>query len=1343
MATILVTHPHHHLHHFQSFNHQDEQYDDLGSYESLLELQNVPKGIPDHELSKLQRKVYSDNGKASTSIRERYSAKYQTPTADLFNIDSSYLPSYSTHFYGPDNPPPAVTSDEDEETDDYLDDDDEDEEEIMAYAQKHSKSNLEQYEAIDRELEELNKLTSRLSMVPATAPKTPSASSLSLRKSKPLAMQNEDLDDLQLLIQSLTNFEPPSNSPQLKATVSTPPITMPAVVLPSQLIFAKTPTSQQTPPQQQPAALQDILGNKPKPIVAEVVNNDDDQPEISDNDDIEESSGSSLEEMERRSSSHSDAEESADLISDTTSTASGTARPLLDIGLEYKYRLLIEQNPKDYATMIKWGNLIFKKIKELLGGKDVDICLLDWNEDVVPMPQSQSSQTPPSTPFTESLQSFLLKEPLFDACSKYQHALQISSGGYNNSTNISLSSLLTFNITQRTTPPPSPQPAPAKPANASPTNGRTPSQTISQNLSASSKTNGTTVAPKDYNYNNTMQRMLRSVSLPPAPPPPPIEDPSSPWSDPVLWMRWGDCLFLLCTYLELPMYKATCEKYHKSILLLQKMNTKTSNKLLAIALRKWGIALSRYSRRMKCQFLMSEWSNEENIQVEELWKILHTQSIQSLTYSSHIYPSAVTTYHLSTAYLRYVVTLNQFGGPRGAIYGLVANATELYLRCLEVNTPVPAEEQLTTLQRARAIENWIRALDLQLTVKLMDDESIEKEEDDLHAVDEYLTNFSRLILSGVTPSLEGIVSLCLNSRQAIQYKALNSLSVLCRSAELNGSTMLEDLKEHLSKVESFVFQRDDAESLLSQQRTLKSMPPKLQAYVRMSGLSEEEIMKNFEIAWNSIYFLTKDTIPNQPIPPNYYRSNKKNKAKSKLLLNANEDGSDNEKTNKIEPLIPSIHRTNNQATLIVPFTAYTPAPKFASLTRSVSRELRSSSSATSASQISLITPSSSNNNNNNNNRPVRPGRVGSGKAKDNKWTLTLPSTRPTRRAVVSMIDSSGNVEDQPATTITKYIAPIYLKRTVIKPPPLPKCDESIFSTGNPLTLFKDKIKLGTGAFGNVFYAVKKLDNKPVAIKVLMERTKRGSPIIPELYIHSYCNHPNVVSYYESFLCKGHLWIIMEYCDGGTVRDLLQEEWKNNQTVPTPTPLEEPLIAYISRQLIEGLIYLRSKGIIHRDIKSRNILLTRRGKVKIADFGLATTCSLGRGRTRMCGTMGRIAPEIVKREPYDTQVDMFSLGCLLVELAEGTVPYGKDTSLKSMFYTATTCFRLSNPSKFTPEFLDFVDLALHSDPFKRPTPEMLLQHSFLHCAERGKQILLERFKNQDIRKNNLLKNFVPF
>ncbi|GAM18131.1 hypothetical protein SAMD00019534_013060 [Acytostelium subglobosum LB1] len=1238
--------------------------------------------------------------------------------------------------------------------------------------------------SVDKELEELSKLEEEItnSFIKSELQRASSQSSiLSTSRTSTLRIKRpalpEELDDLQQLIQSLTSEPPQEQTTKVVAETvhtHTPAAAVatqqsqpsedivfvrekPFLLAPSKISLSLATTQTPAAPETTPATPAVIL--EVPAAQAFTINHVEVEPSITESKDtdsqldfaaaespdlavpearepvaipVDEQSLTMALEQSRKMSIQS-------MGSECSAVSAGNPRhQLVDIGLEYKYRLLMDQNPKDVETLIKWSKLIHKKIKELLGGKTVDLCLLDWNEDLIPMP-TQSAQQPPNTPFVDGLQSMLLREPLFDVCSKYQHALQIASGGY--PTTVTLTTLLSFTANP---------PKPVQPTAQQQQQQRNSKQPHPKQTPLSRSTISNNVSNPDGGHAhgggvNSLQRFMRAVSLPAAPPPiTPSDDPNSPWSDPALWIRWGDCLFILCTYLELPMYKATCEKFHRALVLLQRQmeqQTKPSDnpsitKSMAMALRKWGITLSRYSRRMKCQFLMSEWSNEENIQTEDLWKMLHTQSIQSLAYSNHIYPSPITTYHLATAYHRHLVTLNQFGGPRGAVYALVTTACELYRQCFnDLFEPVFTEEQLTDLQKTRAIENWGRALDIQLTIKLLEEEAAEKEEDDLHSVDEYLSTFSRLVLSGTTPSLEGIVSLCLNSRQAIQYKAINTLSVLCGAKEVEGQPVLDVLKEHLSKVESFVFQRDDAESILSQQRTLKSMPPKLQAYVRMSGLSEEEIMKNFEIAWNSIYFLTKDTIPNQPIPPNYYRSNKKTKESIKRRMTTLLPGQEHEQQQPEEPepeqikkvqlIIPSIHRSPSGSTLIIPYTGYKPA-RFQSRSKSslsLSNSNNNNTTTTTTSGGSSITLGSSN-------------RVGN-------WRLTLPSTKPTRRAIVSVIPTCTEDQQQQMVTVSRFIPPM-ARAQVPRPPPLPRCDESIFSNGNPLLLFKEKMKLGTGAFGNVFYAVRKSDNKQVAIKVLMERTKRGSPIIPELYIHSYCKHPNVVSYYESYLCKGHLWIIMEYCDGGTVRDLIQDEWKSNPGhTTTPNPLEEPLIAYITKQLLEGLVYLRSQGIIHRDIKSRNILLTRRGKVKIADFGLATTNSLGRGRTRMCGTMGRIAPEIVRREPYDTQVDIFSLGCLIVELAEGTVPYGKDTSLKSMFYTGTIGYKLVNPSKFSRELVDFVDLCLNTDPFVRPVPEMLLRHSFLNCADRGKQILSERFKKQDIRKDNILNNFVPF
>ncbi|CAI7778985.1 unnamed protein product [Closterium sp. NIES-53] len=150
-----------------------------------------------------------------------------------------------------------------------------------------------------------------------------------------------------------------------------------------------------------------------------------------------------------------------------------------------------------------------------------------------------------------------------------------------------------------------------------------------------------------------------------------------------------------------------------------------------------------------------------------------------------------------------------------------------------------------------------------------------------------------------------------------------------------------------------------------------------------------------------------------------------------------------------------------------------------------------------------------------------------------------------------------------------------------------------------------------------------------------------------------CNHPNVVRYHGSYQGDDFLWIVMEYCGGGSVADLM-----NN----TDSPLEEGMIAYVCRESIKGLAYLHEigKGLaylheigkVHRDIKGGNILLSDSGEIKLGDFGVAAqlTRTMSK-RNTFIGTPHWMAPEVIQESLYDGKVDVWALGITAIEMAE--------------------------------------------------------------------------------------------
>ncbi|NWI84975.1 PAK1 kinase, partial [Pitta sordida] len=127
----------------------------------------------------------------------------------------------------------------------------------------------------------------------------------------------------------------------------------------------------------------------------------------------------------------------------------------------------------------------------------------------------------------------------------------------------------------------------------------------------------------------------------------------------------------------------------------------------------------------------------------------------------------------------------------------------------------------------------------------------------------------------------------------------------------------------------------------------------------------------------------------------------------------------------------------------------------------------------------------------------------------------------------------------------------------------------------------------------------------------------------------------------SYLLREELWLVMEYVDGGSLYDVINV-----------ILLSEEQIATVSRECLQGLHFLHSNRIIHRDIKSDNILLRTDGSVKLADFGFATQLpNLRTQRQSVVGTEWWMAPEVLQRKPYGPKVDIWSLGIVELEMVE--------------------------------------------------------------------------------------------
>lgn len=265
--------------------------------------------------------------------------------------------------------------------------------------------------------------------------------------------------------------------------------------------------------------------------------------------------------------------------------------------------------------------------------------------------------------------------------------------------------------------------------------------------------------------------------------------------------------------------------------------------------------------------------------------------------------------------------------------------------------------------------------------------------------------------------------------------------------------------------------------------------------------------------------------------------------------------------------------------------------------------------------------------------------------------------------------------------------------------------QNICTEGNPNEFYKDLKKIGQGASGGVYIAhAVNSSNKVVAIKQMnLEQQPKKELIINEILVMKGSRHPNIVNYIDSYLLKGELWVVMEYMEGGSLTEIV-----------THSVMSEGQIGAVCRETLKGLKFLHSKGVIHRDIKSDNILLNTEGNIKMTDFGFCAQINeINLKRTTMVGTPYWMAPEVVSRKEYGPKVDIWSLGIMIIEMIEGEPPYLNETPLRALYLIATNGTpRLKEPEALSNDIKKLLARCLQVDPVKRATAEKLLEDKFI-------------------------------
>ncbi|XP_057389138.1 serine/threonine-protein kinase Nek3 isoform X3 [Balaenoptera acutorostrata] len=275
--------------------------------------------------------------------------------------------------------------------------------------------------------------------------------------------------------------------------------------------------------------------------------------------------------------------------------------------------------------------------------------------------------------------------------------------------------------------------------------------------------------------------------------------------------------------------------------------------------------------------------------------------------------------------------------------------------------------------------------------------------------------------------------------------------------------------------------------------------------------------------------------------------------------------------------------------------------------------------------------------------------------------------------------------------------------------------------------------IGEGSFGRALLVQQESSHQMFAMKEIRlpksfsdtQNSRKEAVLLAKM------KHPNIVAFKESFEAEGHLYIVMEYCDGG---DLMQKiKHQKGKLFP------EDMILNWFTQMCLGVNHIHKKRVLHRDIKSKNIFLTQKGKVKLGDFGSARLLSSAMAfACTYVGTPYYVPPEIWENMPYNNKSDIWSLGCILYELCTLKHPF-QANSWKSLILKICQGSVSPLPSHYSYELQQLIKQMFKKNPSYRPSATTLLSRGSLarfiqKClppeiiTEYGEQVLEETKKS---------------
>lgn len=252
--------------------------------------------------------------------------------------------------------------------------------------------------------------------------------------------------------------------------------------------------------------------------------------------------------------------------------------------------------------------------------------------------------------------------------------------------------------------------------------------------------------------------------------------------------------------------------------------------------------------------------------------------------------------------------------------------------------------------------------------------------------------------------------------------------------------------------------------------------------------------------------------------------------------------------------------------------------------------------------------------------------------------------------------------------------------------------------------------IGRGGSGKVFLVRSKVDARQYALKQISVRTKTNTKesVLKEAKILSRLKHPHIVTCCHSFFDKDedNLYILQDYCDGGNLQDKIFEMKEKGERI------KEQQIMQWFVQITMAVQHIHSNKILHRDLKTQNVFLTKRDLIKIGDFGIAKVLenTIDMAET-CCGTPCYLSPELCQDVPYTSKSDIWALGCLLYEVCS-LKPAFSASNLVSLFYKIVSGDIEALPPGYSKEINDLILIMMSKPPDNRPSAGAMLNIPFV-------------------------------